>query len=151
MAVVILSGVGAFLAMEFVAAFAHQYLMHGPLWVLHADHHKPHPDKFLQKNDFFFLIFAIPSWLSIQFGLSGGIGPLVGIGFGIAAYGLGYVMVHEIFIHRRVHLQLGWKSPYFRAVQRAHRVHHQRAQKTGCQNFGMLLVPKRYFVSDEVG
>jgi len=28
--------------MEFVAWFAHKYIMHGPLWSWHEDHHKPH-------------------------------------------------------------------------------------------------------------
>ena len=50
----------AFVGMEFAAWATHKYLMHGPLWFLHEDHHvltgKP-----LQKNDSFALIFAIPS------------------------------------------------------------------------------------------
>ena len=44
--------------MEFVAWSAHKYLMHGWLWVWHADHHMPHHHKhgFFEKNDLFFLI-----------------------------------------------------------------------------------------------
>ena len=27
--------------MEYVAWFTHKYVMHGSLWVLHEDHHRP--------------------------------------------------------------------------------------------------------------
>ena len=50
-----------FFFMEFVAWFAHKYIMHGFLWSLHKDHHQVDKDKTFQKNDYFFLIFAIPS------------------------------------------------------------------------------------------
>ena len=48
--------------MEFVAWFAHKYIMHGFLWSWHEDHHKPHFEKegFFEKNDLFFLVFATP-------------------------------------------------------------------------------------------
>ena len=44
------------LTMEFVAWFAHKYVMHGLLWIWHEDHHKPHHEKdgFFEKNDLFF-------------------------------------------------------------------------------------------------
>ena len=46
----------AFVGMEFAAWATHKYLMHGPLWFLHEDHHvltgKP-----LQKNDLFLEVF----------------------------------------------------------------------------------------------
>ena len=53
------------LIMEFVAWSAHKYLMHGWLWIWHEDHHKPHYEKegFFEKNDLFFLVFAIPSMI----------------------------------------------------------------------------------------
>ena len=50
-----------FFFMEFVAWFTHKYIMHGFLWALHKDHHQVDKDKTFQKNDYFFLIFAIPS------------------------------------------------------------------------------------------
>ncbi len=36
----ILSLLGAFSIMEFMAWFTHKYIMHGFLWYLHEDHHK---------------------------------------------------------------------------------------------------------------
>ena len=43
--------------MEFVAWATHKYVMHGFLWVLHADHHRP-SHRGLQKNDWFSVFFA---------------------------------------------------------------------------------------------
>lgn len=51
-----------FFAMEGVAWLTHRFVMHGLLWVLHKDHHQVEPG-FFEKNDFFFLIFAIPGFL----------------------------------------------------------------------------------------
>jgi beta-carotene 3-hydroxylase len=59
--------IAAFVFMEGVAWFAHKYIMHGLLWHLHQDHHRPLKG-FFEKNDFFFLIFAVPGWLCIMLG-----------------------------------------------------------------------------------
>jgi len=58
----------AFFGMEFMAWFTHKFVMHGLLWKLHEDHHQPKPGTF-EKNDLFFLIYAIPSWLCIMLGM----------------------------------------------------------------------------------
>ena len=47
-----------FITMEGVAWAAHKYLMHGAMWYFHRDHHQHEPG-FFEKNDAFFLIFAI--------------------------------------------------------------------------------------------
>ena len=57
--------ISTFLFMEFVAWSVHKYIMHGFLWNLHKDHHQVNKDHVMQKNDYFFLIFAIPSILLI--------------------------------------------------------------------------------------
>ncbi|MEI9946719.1 MAG: hypothetical protein WDN26_21175 [Chitinophagaceae bacterium] len=41
--------------------------MHGFLWYLHKDHHQPEPG-FFEKNDAFFIIFAVPTIVLIFFG-----------------------------------------------------------------------------------
>lgn len=130
--------------MEFVAFFMHKYVMHTFLWKLHKDHHQP-TDHHLQKNDFFFLIFAIPSWLGIMFGLMYEIPLLVTIGAGIALYGVCYVLVHEIFIHQRLKLFKKTKSTYLKGIRKAHKVHHKNMGKEHGTCFGMLIVPKKYF------
>ena len=57
----------AFLFMEFVAWFSHKYIMHGFLWSLHKDHHikTNQNDSLFEKNDLFFLIYAIPAMILI--------------------------------------------------------------------------------------
>ena len=52
----ILVFITVFCIMEFMAWFTHKYIMHGLLWVLHRDHHQG-SDHFLEKNDYFFIIF----------------------------------------------------------------------------------------------
>ena len=47
-----------FLIMEFMAWFTHKYIMHGFLWVLHADHHKKDHDSWFERNDLFFIFYA---------------------------------------------------------------------------------------------
>ena len=61
----ILISLVSFLAMEVVAWFTHKYIMHGFLWGLHKDHHQPNHDNVFEKNDFFFLIFAVPGIVCI--------------------------------------------------------------------------------------
>ncbi len=50
-----------FFMMEAVTWLTHKFVMHGFLWYLHEDHHQKQPG-FFEKNDAFFVIFAIPSF-----------------------------------------------------------------------------------------
>ncbi|MCS6823577.1 MAG: sterol desaturase family protein [Cytophagaceae bacterium] len=134
----------SFILMEFAAWFAHKYIMHGFLWWLHEDHHSGKYHIF-QKNDSFALFFAIPSWLCIMLGLMWGNDGSVWFGAGIAAYGVTYFFVHEVIIHQRIKWFRNIKHPYFLALRRAHKVHHKKLTKEGCECFGMLIVPMKYF------
>ena len=78
-----------FLVMEGMAWVTHKFVMHGFMWYFHEDHHQPTPG-FFEKNDVFFLIYAVPSWLLIMFGMMNGNDFRTFIGFGILAYGIGY-------------------------------------------------------------
>ena len=100
-----------FLFMEFVAWFAHKYIMHGVLWFLHKDHHQVDKNKKFQKNDYFFLIFAIPSIICLAVGAES-YNYLFFIGLGILLYGLAYFMIHEVIIHRRLPPPSKTKSKY---------------------------------------
>ena len=133
-------GVLAYVLMEVAAWAAHKYLMHGPLWFLHADHHTKEPG-FFEKNDYFFLIFAIPSWLCIMLGMMYGVSESVAFGLGIAAYGFTYFLVHEIFIHQRFRFLQRSNSPYWNAVRLKHKLHHKSLTKDGAEHFGLLWVP----------
>jgi len=135
--------IGTFWAMEWVAWGTHRYLMHGWLWVLHRDHHRGRPGR-LQRNDAFFVIFAIPSWLCIMLGMMHASTESVAIGAGIALYGFAYFVVHEVFIHRRLKFWRDTKNVYWLAVRKAHKQHHKHLERENGECFGMLWVESRY-------
>ena len=144
---VIIAIVGlTFLAMEVVAWATHRYVMHGALWSLHRDHHKKDHHGLLERNDTFFLIFAVPSMALFFIGARLGLQtPWLWMGLGILIYGIAYFLVHEVFIHQRIKWLRHANSAYFLALRRAHKVHHKQIEKEGCECFGMLWVPLKYF------
>lgn len=134
---------GTFFVMEGVAWTAHKYLMHGWMWYFHEDHHT-HGPGFFEKNDAFFLIFAIPSaYCFISGSLAGDFRFWIGVG--IALYGLAYFLVHDVFIHQRFKWFRRSENAYFMAIRKAHKVHHKHLGKEHGECFGMLYVPPRYF------
>ena len=137
--------VTTFFVMEFVAWFTHKYLMHGLLWNLHDDHHNKDVTSFFEKNDSFFLIFAIPSFFLILFGTLNNLDYRFWIGIGIAIYGLAYFLVHDVFIHQRFKFFRNSDNFYLRAIRKAHKIHHKHLDKYHGECFGMLLVPLKYF------
>ncbi len=142
----ILTTVVAAVSMEGVAWLAHKYLMHGWLWNLHEDHHTKTSDSFFEKNDYFFLIFAIPGIVLMAIGsFIPGLLILLFAGIGITIYGFTYFFVHDIFIHQRFKIFRHTDNFYFRAIRRAHKMHHKHLDKEDGECFGMLWVPMRYF------
>lgn len=143
-----LTGIGITLSifafMEFIAWSLHKYVMHGFLWILHKDHHNKTPG-FFERNDMFFLIFAIPSWLFMMFGIMDGCDWKMWVGIGITLYGIAYFTVHEVIIHQRFKFLKNVSSVYFVGLRKAHKIHHKKLGKEDGQCFGMLVVPKRYF------
>ena len=133
--------------MEFVAWFAHKYVMHGLLWNWHEDHHKPHYEKhgFFEKNDLFFLVFAIPSALSYIVGSSVGPFWLFFVGVGISIYGLIYFLIHDVYIHQRFKWFKQLDNRFSRAILRAHGVHHAKHTKENCESFGLLVVDSKFY------
>jgi len=129
--------------MEGVTWLTHKYIMHGLLWYLHQDHHQK-TDGFFEKNDAFFVIFAIPSILCILFGTLNEIYWLQAIGFGIMAYGFAYFVVHDIIIHQRFKWFTRSDNTYIRSIRWAHKMHHRHIDKFKGESFGMLLVHKKY-------
>jgi beta-carotene 3-hydroxylase len=134
-----------FLIMEGITWFTHKFIMHGLMWYFHRDHHQIEPG-FFEKNDVFFLIFAIPSWLLIMLGLMYQYYFAVCIGAGIAMYGLAYFLVHDVFIHQRFNWLKRTDNVYFRGLRKAHKVHHKHLGKEEGECFGMLWVPRKYFI-----
>lgn len=133
--------------MEGVAWFTHKFVMHGLLWSWHKDHHQPeHKHGWWERNDLFFLVFAIPSITLFFFGVNNFAAPMFWIGLGILVYGMAYFFVHDIFIHQRFPPILKYTdNAYFRAIRKAHKVHHKHMGKEHGECFGMLLVPFKYY------
>ena len=133
-----------FVVMEGITWLTHRYVMHGFLWYLHEDHHQKGPG-FWEKNDAFFVIFALPSWLCIMLGSMNQNYWAVSIGAGIALYGFAYFLVHEIIIHQRIKLFTRSNNRYIRAIRWAHKMHHKHLHKEEGESFGMLIVAKKYW------
>ena len=130
--------------MEFMAWFIHKYIMHGILWSLHRDHHHKDHNSWFERNDAFFLFFAGLSMLFLMF-VKNYFWLATPIGLGILAYGIAYFVVHDIFIHQRFKWLRTIDNAYARGLRRAHKIHHKHLGKEKGENFGMLLVPKKYF------
>lgn len=140
----ILTGVAAFFITEFLAWFVHKFVMHGIAWYFHKDHHQKE-DGFFEKNDIFFVIFAIPSWLCIMLGWMAHNWYSVAFGFGIAGYGITYFLVHDVLIHRRFSWFDNINTPYVKGIRMAHKVHHKNRFKEDGSCFSLLIVPRKYF------
>ncbi len=136
---------GIFLLMEGMAWFTHKYVMHGFLWSLHKDHHRKDHSHWWERNDLFFIFYALVSitffllwrYNDFWYGLP--------IGLGILAYGITYFAVHDIFIHQRFKLFRNANNRFAKGVRRAHKMHHKHLEKEDGECFGMLLVPFKYF------
>lgn len=132
--VAVLAFVLAFTLMEAVSYALHRWVMHGRGMVLHASHHAP-PGGRWERNDLYpigfavigMTLFALAAW-----------GPLPGwvwwSAAGITAYGLAYLVVHEIFIHRRLGVPVP-EARYLRWLRDSHHAHHL----DGGEPYGMLL------------
>jgi len=136
---------GVFAFMECMAWITHKYIMHGFLWSLHRDHHKKDHDSWFERNDAFFIFYAVVSMSLFFLGNSTSFWYGWPLGFGIMAYGAAYFIVHDIFIHQRFKLFRNANNWYAKGVRRAHKIHHKRLGKEDGECFGMLFVPFKYF------
>ena len=134
-----------FCFMEFMAWFSHKYIMHGFMWSLHKDHHVKDHMSWFERNDLFFIFYALVSSGFVilwgEFNLWVGLP----IAIGIFIYGMTYFLVHDIFIHQRFKLFRNINSKYAKGIRRAHKIHHKNIYKENGECFGMLIVPMKYF------
>lgn len=140
----ILITLGTFSLMELVTWLTHKYVMHGFLWVLHEDHHQPKYPHVFEKNDAFFIIFAIPSILLFYFGAVPELNFMFFIGLGILFYGITYFLIHDVLIHQRFKWFKNTKNKFLLGLRKAHKVHHKHMDKEEGECFGMLFVPEKY-------
>ena len=136
---------GVFLLMECVTWLTHKYVMHGFGWFLHEDHHEPGYPHVFEKNDAFFIVFAIPSMALFYFGTYTTHTYLFYIGLGILFYGIAYFLVHDVLIHQRFKWFKKNNNRYLKGLRKAHKIHHKNMGKEDSQCFGMLFVPFKYF------
>lgn len=124
----------ALVGMEGVSYLTHRFVMHGFGIGLHQSHHDPATGGF-ERNDLYPLAF---SSLAISAFAVGTLWPsaraLVLVGVGQTLYGVSYLFVHEVYIHRRVRLVRGrWRALEW--LKDRHRIHHLY----GGEPYGMLL------------
>lgn len=137
----IVLAVVAFAVMEPATAATHRVVMHGPGMVLHRTHHgRTHTG--WERNDAFPVMFAglagVGFWVGFH---TPRLADLVPIGIGITAYGAAYAIVHDVYIHHRLHWFGDRRVPLLEGLAAAHDVHH----RTGRAPYGMLvpIVPRR--------
>jgi beta-carotene 3-hydroxylase len=130
------------LAMEGVAWTSHKYIMHGPGWGWHRDHHEPH-DKRFEKNDLFGIVGAGMSISMFAIGSPLVSGPAAWepgtwIGLGILLYGIIYTLVHDGLVHQRY---FRWvpKRGYAKRLVQAHWLHHATIGREGGVSFGFVF------------
>ena len=134
-----------FIVMEGATWLIHKYIMHGFLWMLHKDHHDHSNEGPLEKNDYFFVIFALPTIALLCVGSLNNFNYLFYIGLGIMLYGMAYFFVHDIFIHQRSKLFTRTRNRYLLSLRRAHKQHHKHVSKEDGECFGFLWIPLKYF------
>jgi beta-carotene 3-hydroxylase len=128
----------SFVAMEGVSYSAHRWVMHGHGMAWHASHHAP-PRGRLERNDLFPVCFSVFGIALSAVAFSGAVPAWVQwAAAGVAAYGVAYLVVHELFIHRRLSVPMP-RIRYFRWLRDSHRNHHL----DGGEPFGMLLPLRR--------
>jgi beta-carotene 3-hydroxylase len=131
--------VASFFGMEFVARLMHKYLMHGILWSLHKDHHIDMGRKF-QRNNLFGLFFAVIAIILFVETVNTGNTIFASAGFGMAMYGLVYLIVHDMIIHNSyIHLRDRKHSKYVQNLIAVHQIHHMDDGKNKGKNWGFLF------------
>lgn len=126
-------------AMELVARYSHEYIMHGWGWSWHKSHHEEHNDTF-ERNDLFAAVFAVPSMLLIYLGVEFSHW-ILWVGVGMTAYGLLYFIFHDVLVHNRWPFRIVPKGRYLKRIVQAHRMHHAVHTKDNCVSFGFLYTP----------
>ncbi len=112
------------LGMEPLTYLAHRHVMHGRRgYGWHRSHHAPGGHGF-ERNDLFPVVFASVTIAVMAVGTYvDGLRVLVPITVGVTLYGVSYLLVHDVFIHRRLRLLPRHLGPFDR-LREAHRIHH---------------------------
>lgn len=127
--------------MEVWAAVLHRWFWHGPMWAIHRSHHAPKGK--WEANDALSVLHAPIAIILIVYGNEAT--PSIfremafGIGIGMTAFGLGYMIVHDGLVHGRLPVQSLSKLAYFAKIRDYHLIHHDNSAKG--VPFGLFLGP----------
>ena len=122
------------LSMEAVSYLTHRFVMHGFGIGIHRSHHQP-TDGGFELNDLYPLMFSSVAIMAFAAGtFLPALRSLVLVGAGVTLYGVAYLFVHEIYIHRRLALVNG-RYRLLDWLKDSHRIHHLY----GGEPYGMLL------------
>ena len=121
----------SFVAMEAVSYASHRWVMHGFALGWHRSHHQAARGRW-ERNDLFPLCFSV---LGVALFATAVFVPVFRyVAVGVTAYGLCYLFVHEICIHRRLPFPVP-DNAYVNWLIRSHAQHH----RSGAEPYGMLL------------
>ena len=120
-----------FVVMEGVTYCAHRWVMHGIGWVLHKSHHRRLTTRF-EANDLFPLMFSAVAMTLCAIAIHWN--PMWPVYWGIAAYGVAYLTVHDLYIHERLWLPCRMLR-FMEPLRRAHLLHH----RFNGEPYGMLF------------
>jgi beta-carotene 3-hydroxylase len=87
----------------------------------------------------YFIIYAVPSWLLIMFGMMNQYAWYTLGGFGILLW-FSLFFVHDLIIHQRFKVFTKTKNVFVLAL-RAHKMHHKILERRW-RKFGMLIIKK---------
>ena len=120
-------------AMEPITYLVHRHVMHGVGQGWHISHHRRRRGR-VERNDLYPVVFALLTIVIMFLGVTvESLAVLLPVGIGIMLYGLGYLFVHEVYIHRRLR-RFGARLPGFERLADAHALHH----RFGGEPYGFL-------------
>lgn len=138
----IAAGVPVALLMEPWAALLHGRVWHGLLWRIHRSHHRRRRGRF-EANDVLSGTHAPVAIALILYGCVGDPGLprelAFGVGLGMSAFGVAYVVVHDGLVHGRLPVEFLARMAWLSRVREAHLEHH-RAGAAG--PYGLFLGPR---------
>lgn len=130
----VLVAASAFVVMEPVTYLAHRFVMHGFAIGWHRSHHSRRDGRF-ERNDLFPVVFAAVAVVAVAGGFNvPGLGTLVTVVAGVGGYGVAYLFVHDVYIHRRLS-RFTAHSAVLDRLAAAHALHH----RFGGEPYGMLF------------
>ena len=127
-------------AMEPWARLLHGRVWHHALWQIHRSHHSHRRGRF-EANDALSAAHAPIATALIMIGcnLHGAASAIaIGIGAGMTAFGVCYVIVHDGLVHGRLPVAFLARFAWLRRIRDAHRIHHAR----GAAPYGLFLGPR---------